>query len=175
MVTHTKLHSYTIIPPIAQTCNSSITLRPKDTPNPNIHIHNLQILSMQHFQDGIFLNPPNQLKYSIRLIIIIMFWFSKIFLSVFWFSNIFSHCFWQTQSHITHIHSENCCKDPFHSQSLGEHITMSTALSGYFCSIYHFSSLSRSILADHHHTYCSLIFFRKTAVVYSCLKPGQFS
>lgn len=173
---HTKLHSYIIILPIAQTCNSSITLHPKDTPNPKADIHNLQILSKQHFQDGIFLNPPNQLKYSIRLIIIIMmFWFSKILLYAFWFSNIFSLCFWQTQPNITHIHTENCCKDPFPSQSLGEHISTSTALSGYFCSIQHLSSLSRSILAYHHYTYCSLIFVRKTAVVCSCLKLDQFS
>lgn len=174
-MTHTELHSYTIILPIAQTYNSSITLDPKDTPNPKIHIHNSQILSVQHFQDGIFLNPPNPLKYSIRLIIVIMFWFSKILLSAFWFSNIFSLCFWQTQPNITHIHSENCCKDPFPNQSLGEHITVSTALPGYFCSIYHLSSLSKPILAYHHHTYCSLIIVRSTAVVCSYLKLGQFS
>lgn len=94
--------------PISQTCNSSITLHPQDAPNPKIDIHNLQILSKKYFQDGVFLNPPNQLKYSIRLIIIIimMFWFSKILLYAFWFSNIFSLCFWQTQPNITHIHSE---------------------------------------------------------------------
>jgi len=67
LVTHTELHSYTTTLSTAQTRSSSTTLDPKFTPAPKIHIPNLQIFSVQQFQDGVFLHSSNHLKHSIML------------------------------------------------------------------------------------------------------------
>lgn len=154
------LHSYTTIPPIAQTHNSSVPLDPRSTPNPKIHIHNLQIHSVQHFQLDIFLYSSNQLKHSIKL--------SS---SSCLIQQHFSLCFWGTQPNLASIHSENYCKDPFPSRSLGEHIAVSTALNNFSCNICY---LPRPFLTYHHCTYCPLVTVRKPALVCSHLKLGQF-
>lgn len=86
----------------------------------------------------------------------------------------FSLCFWETQPNFTCFHSENCCKDPFPDRTLGEHVTVSTALPDFFIICY-LSSLSRPFLAYHHRTYGSSIIVRKPAVVCSHLKLSQFS
>lgn len=159
MVIHTELHSYTIVLSIALTHTSSITLDLKFTTNPQIHINNLQILSVQHSQDSIFLNSSNKLKHSVRLSS------SLHFDSATFFSLLLSLILIQ----------KTAAKTLFLVNYLENAPLSPTALPDFFSNICYSSWLSRPFLAYHHCTYCSLGTVRKPAVVCSHLKQDKFS